>query len=79
MRRRGFVMKSIQLVSFGHHSLAEAAQRPVGLADLMVWLGRCMLRSRGRSSLAELDDRLLSDIGVSRAEARRESNKPFWR
>jgi uncharacterized protein YjiS (DUF1127 family) len=36
-------------------------------------------RSRQRSALGDLDDRLLSDIGVTRFTARRESTKPFWR
>ena len=36
-------------------------------------------RTRQRQALRALDDRLLKDIGVSRAEAEREANKPFWR
>lgn len=36
-------------------------------------------RSRQRRALARLDDRLLADIGVSRAAARHETAKPFWR
>ena len=35
-------------------------------------------RSRTRRTLAALDDDRLLDIGVSRADARRESAKPFW-
>jgi uncharacterized protein YjiS (DUF1127 family) len=35
-------------------------------------------RSRQRRALAELDDRLLRDIGVTSAQARREAAKPFW-
>jgi uncharacterized protein YjiS (DUF1127 family) len=35
-------------------------------------------RRRQRLALAELDDRLLADIGVSRTQARREASKPFW-
>jgi uncharacterized protein YjiS (DUF1127 family) len=36
-------------------------------------------RSRQRQALAELDDRLLRDVGLSRADAARECAKPFWR
>jgi uncharacterized protein YjiS (DUF1127 family) len=36
-------------------------------------------RVRQRQALMALDDRLLKDIGVSRADAEREANKPFWR
>lgn len=71
-------MKSVHLGSFGQR-LAVQAVRPIGVADLVALLKIAILRSRGRSSLAELDHRLLSDIGLSRAEAVRESGKPFWR
>ena len=36
-------------------------------------------RRRQRQDLADLDDRMLADIGISREEARRETNQPFWR
>jgi uncharacterized protein YjiS (DUF1127 family) len=35
-------------------------------------------RRRQRLALLELDDRLLADIGVSRADALAEARKPFW-
>ena len=34
---------------------------------------------RQRRALAQLDSRLLDDIGVSREDAVREAAKPFWR
>ena len=39
----------------------------------------CMSRSRQRRALAELDDRLLRDIGVTAYDAAHEAGKPFWR
>ena len=36
-------------------------------------------RSRERAELAALDDRMLKDIGLTRADAEFLSNKPFWR
>jgi uncharacterized protein YjiS (DUF1127 family) len=33
---------------------------------------------RERNSLAQLDDRLLEDIGVSKSEAHSESERPSW-
>ena len=36
-------------------------------------------RVRQRRMLSELDDHLLRDIGVTRVEAARECEKPFWR
>ena len=36
-------------------------------------------RARDRAQLAGLDDRMLRDIGLTRADAEFLSNKPFWR
>jgi uncharacterized protein YjiS (DUF1127 family) len=46
-----------------------------GAAMVRVWLRRI----RSRRELAKLEDRELSDIGISRAQARYESERPFWR
>jgi len=35
-------------------------------------------RSRQRRALAELDDRLLRDIGLTRYDVALEASKPFW-
>ena len=39
----------------------------------------CMARSRQRRALAELDDHLLRDIGLTAYDITREVEKPFWR
>ena len=36
-------------------------------------------RAKDRAQLTALDDRMLADIGISRAEAEFLGNKPFWR
>lgn len=36
-------------------------------------------RTRQRRALAGLDDQMLRDIGITRVEAMRECDKPFWR
>jgi uncharacterized protein YjiS (DUF1127 family) len=36
-------------------------------------------RSRQRNALIELSDYMLCDIGISRAAAIDEAEKPFWR
>ena len=41
-------------------------------------IGTWVLRSRERSHLAMMSDRMLSDIGISRVEARNEAEKFFW-
>ncbi len=33
---------------------------------------------RQRRELLQLDDRMLSDLGISRADAWREARRPFW-
>lgn len=35
-------------------------------------------RARQRRHLSELDERMLQDIGVTRADVDRETAKPFW-
>ena len=42
---------------------------------LAVW----QARERQRHHLRELDDRLLRDMGISRADVELEASKPFWR
>ena len=41
--------------------------------------GRWIARREQRQSLLDLDDRLLRDIGISRCDALREGERPFWR
>ena len=53
--------------------LSDAAQSFI--ATLRTWRRRI----RERDQLARLDDRMLSDIGMTRAEAEFLANKPFWR
>ena len=36
-------------------------------------------RAKQRAALASLEDHMLKDIGVSRADATREANRHFWR
>ena len=45
------------------------------LATLREW----RRRARDRAELATLEDRMLKDIGLTRADAEFLSNKPFWR
>jgi uncharacterized protein YjiS (DUF1127 family) len=52
------------------------------LANAFRTLRMWMARSRQRKALgelAELNDYLLEDIGLTREEALREAAKPFWR
>jgi uncharacterized protein YjiS (DUF1127 family) len=64
---------------------APAALKPLGaftlaaLVRFCAWCARCHARAEQRRKLAELDEHLLKDIGVTPAEAAAESSKPWWR
>ena len=45
------------------------------LLDTLILWNR---RSRERMALREMDDRLLRDAGISKADAEHEAGKPFW-
>ena len=45
------------------------------LKSLQLWYER----TRQRRHLAQLDERLLADIGIDRIAAMKEVSKPFWR
>jgi uncharacterized protein YjiS (DUF1127 family) len=49
------------------------------LTSITAMLREWRRRARSRAELAMLDERMLRDIGVSRADIWREVNKPFWR
>ena len=60
--------------SFGHAVALLAGSVVVGIEKVMT---RAEL-ARSRHQLAQLDERLLRDIGIDRATARFEATKPFW-
>jgi uncharacterized protein YjiS (DUF1127 family) len=60
--------------SFGRAVALLAGAIVVGVETVMT---RVELH-RSRRQLAELDDRLLRDIGIDRARARYEAEKGFW-
>ncbi|MFQ5545373.1 MAG: DUF1127 domain-containing protein [Acidiferrobacterales bacterium] len=46
-----------------------------GVAIALGWWDR----TRQRQHLLQLDDRLLKDVGLTRADVERETAKPFWK
>lgn len=44
-------------------------------AILLTWQRRKAMRYL----MAEMDERILKDIGISRADAQKEASKPFWK
>lgn len=57
------------------------ATRDIGayVARTVEWLGAAQDRAAQRRRLMTLDDRLLRDIGLTRADVEAEYRKPFWR
>ena len=56
--------------------LRRLSSLPVRIFDrLLIWQDR----AAERAHLASLDDHILKDIGISRAQADFEARKPFWR
>jgi uncharacterized protein YjiS (DUF1127 family) len=77
-------MTAIRFEDAGAHAgkppRASTRQPATRIATRMLArLGQWRRRSRDRAQLARLDDRMLADIGISRAEAEFLANKPFWR
>jgi len=48
------------------------------IAAVWRWFAFRSEKARSRLTLSELTDSQLDDIGVTRAEARRETCRPFW-
>ena len=66
-----------RLGPFPHHRRRRVASDVAGwvLATFREW----RRRAHDRAELASLDDGMLRDIGLTRADAEFLSNKPFWR
>jgi uncharacterized protein YjiS (DUF1127 family) len=65
----------VQGWAFTLHQQDDSSSPAIDWLDTMrIWSSRIS----ERQALAELDDRFLKDIGVSREEAVREAAKPFW-
>ena len=69
-------------VTDDHVSALSAPRSYVRRMTYQTWLrviDAWIERSRQRHALADLDDRLLDDVGITRSAAAREIAKPFWR
>ena len=55
----------------------------MGLRAVLLRMVDCVLtwqeRASQRTALASLEDHMLKDIGLSRADVAREASRPFWR
>jgi uncharacterized protein YjiS (DUF1127 family) len=64
------------LGNLGH--LRQSAGLGARLLHALVGFETWLDRHRQRRSLLELDDHILHDIGLSRADIESEAKKPFW-
>jgi uncharacterized protein YjiS (DUF1127 family) len=51
----------------------------VRLMRALEWVDGAIERYRQRQALRSMDDRILHDIGLTRADVDHETNKPLWR
>lgn len=59
--------------------LPEARQSTTSfLGEILAVVDSWIERHRQRNALLGLNDSMLKDIGISRADAMREGSKPFW-
>ncbi len=70
-------LPAARLPGRGHGGARSSARRLVlGIVNLLVVWQR---RLEDRACLQAMNEVRLRDIGLTRVEARRESDKPFWR
>ena len=62
----------------GQSSVVSQATTGRAIRLLKLWWGRIRSR-RDVQRLCEMDDHILRDIGLTRAQVLREARKPFWR
>ena len=56
----------------------SARSRDFGVRQVWTWVGEAMRARRTRRELMEMDGRMLSDIGIGRAEAWTEAQRAVW-
>ena len=72
-REQSALVLPLAVVWHAQGRLSECAGRIAQTG--LTWLER----ARQRRALSELNDHMLRDIGLTRADAWAESEKPFWR
>ena len=57
----------------------RAAALRAAATRFVAWCLACHARAEQRRDLAQLDERLLKDVGITRVQAAEEGAKPWWR
>lgn len=67
----------------GHMRMPSWSAMGVALVHVVLWpvriVVRFQVRAVERETIARMDDRMLRDVGLTRADAWVEVAKPFWR
>lgn len=75
------IVSSVRVVRADAPSFSFGRAVALLAGAVVVGIEKAMTRAelaRSRQQLAQLDERLLRDIGIDRATARLEATKPFW-
>ncbi len=75
------IVSSVRVVRTDAPSFSLGRAVALLAGTVVVGIEKAMTRAelaRSRNQLAQLDERLLRDIGIDRATARYEATKPFW-
>lgn len=59
-------------------TMRSSSSRGSALLRVVAMIELAVERRRSRLALMELSDAQLKDIGISRSQAFREANRPFW-
>jgi uncharacterized protein YjiS (DUF1127 family) len=70
---KGYLDMTVHVLS---RPIARPRRRPAG--GWLGWLAAMFHAIETRHQLAEMDDRMLKDVGISRAEAYREAERAPW-
>ena len=72
-------MPTYQLIAPRAYTIWRPRNRIHPLVAAYLMIKRWIERTRQRRALGSLDDALLRDIGITRVDAARECEKPFWK
>jgi uncharacterized protein YjiS (DUF1127 family) len=72
-------MPTYQLIAPRAYTTWRPRRQTPALIAAYLMIKRWIERTRQRRALGSLDDTMLRDIGVTRVDAARECEKPFWR
>jgi uncharacterized protein YjiS (DUF1127 family) len=67
------------VIGYGSRRPTQRATLADRLLRVVVWAERVAELHRQRQALRRMDDHMLHDIGITRADVDHETSKPLWR